>query len=250
MLSFHQDELCLVLPLLFFSLPKTVNESWNALAAPSDKLYCWNPKSTYIKSPPFFEDLVGLFLFFLNKMSSSKSFLACKIYLINQYPHFDYLLHWNLYKPEQITLRRAWGSWVIWLEWACGLSVQGFHMAVQRPLEIKYHGDRDSVTSEGDCPGEQPLGPAVLKPYTHTNKGNLLWNWWSGVCALPVGGGDERMWVEGRTPAVPSIWDLLWMWRKTAICRSIPFVFEGIVPILHLLQGWDMDVLHKFTLPY
>uniref|UniRef100_A0A8C7A6W4 Cytoplasmic aconitate hydratase n=1 Tax=Neovison vison TaxID=452646 RepID=A0A8C7A6W4_NEOVI len=36
---------------------ETVNESWNALAAPSDKLYCWNPKSTYIKSPPFFENL-------------------------------------------------------------------------------------------------------------------------------------------------------------------------------------------------
>nr|XP_054365526.1 cytoplasmic aconitate hydratase [Mirounga angustirostris] len=36
---------------------ETVNERWNALAAPSDKLYCWNPKSTYIKSPPFFENL-------------------------------------------------------------------------------------------------------------------------------------------------------------------------------------------------
>ncbi|KAF6122883.1 aconitase 1 [Phyllostomus discolor] len=36
---------------------ETVNESWNALAAPSDKLYYWNPKSTYIKSPPFFEKL-------------------------------------------------------------------------------------------------------------------------------------------------------------------------------------------------
>ncbi|EHB15965.1 Cytoplasmic aconitate hydratase [Heterocephalus glaber] len=36
---------------------ETVNESWNALAAPSDKLYLWNPKSTYIKSPPFFENL-------------------------------------------------------------------------------------------------------------------------------------------------------------------------------------------------
>lgn len=36
---------------------ETVNESWNALAAPSDKLYYWNPKSTYIKSPPFFENL-------------------------------------------------------------------------------------------------------------------------------------------------------------------------------------------------
>ncbi|KAM6183143.1 cytoplasmic aconitate hydratase [Erethizon dorsatum] len=36
---------------------ETVNESWNALEAPSDKLYLWNPKSTYIKSPPFFENL-------------------------------------------------------------------------------------------------------------------------------------------------------------------------------------------------
>ncbi|XP_061324725.1 cytoplasmic aconitate hydratase [Pezoporus flaviventris] len=36
---------------------ETVNESWNALEAPSDKLYTWNPKSTYIKSPPFFDGL-------------------------------------------------------------------------------------------------------------------------------------------------------------------------------------------------
>ncbi|XP_029770205.1 cytoplasmic aconitate hydratase [Terrapene carolina triunguis] len=36
---------------------ETVNESWNALDAPSDTLYTWNPKSTYIKSPPFFENL-------------------------------------------------------------------------------------------------------------------------------------------------------------------------------------------------
>lgn len=36
---------------------ETVNERWNALEAPSDTLYSWNPKSTYIKSPPFFEDL-------------------------------------------------------------------------------------------------------------------------------------------------------------------------------------------------
>uniref|UniRef100_A0A8D2JMP9 Cytoplasmic aconitate hydratase n=1 Tax=Sciurus vulgaris TaxID=55149 RepID=A0A8D2JMP9_SCIVU len=36
---------------------ETVNESWNALGAPSDKLYFWNTKSTYIKSPPFFENL-------------------------------------------------------------------------------------------------------------------------------------------------------------------------------------------------
>ncbi|NXS11232.1 ACOC hydratase, partial [Neodrepanis coruscans] len=37
---------------------ETVNKSWNALDAPSDKLYTWNPKSTYIKSPPFFDGLV------------------------------------------------------------------------------------------------------------------------------------------------------------------------------------------------
>ncbi|NXY46702.1 ACOC hydratase, partial [Ceuthmochares aereus] len=36
---------------------ETVNKSWNALDAPSDKLYTWNPKSTYIKSPPFFDGL-------------------------------------------------------------------------------------------------------------------------------------------------------------------------------------------------
>lgn len=36
---------------------ETVNKSWNALAAPSETLYTWNPKSTYIKSPPFFESL-------------------------------------------------------------------------------------------------------------------------------------------------------------------------------------------------
>lgn len=34
-----------------------VNERWNSLAAPSDKLYTWDPKSTYIKSPPFFDGL-------------------------------------------------------------------------------------------------------------------------------------------------------------------------------------------------
>lgn len=38
---------------------QTVNEAWNALDAPSDKLYTWNPKSTYIKSPPFFDGLVS-----------------------------------------------------------------------------------------------------------------------------------------------------------------------------------------------
>uniref|UniRef100_A0A8C3UH69 Cytoplasmic aconitate hydratase n=1 Tax=Catharus ustulatus TaxID=91951 RepID=A0A8C3UH69_CATUS len=37
---------------------ETVNKAWNALDAPTDKLYTWNPKSTYIKSPPFFDGLV------------------------------------------------------------------------------------------------------------------------------------------------------------------------------------------------
>lgn len=36
-----------------------VNESWNSLVAPSDMLYSWDPKSTYIKSPPFFDSLVN-----------------------------------------------------------------------------------------------------------------------------------------------------------------------------------------------
>ncbi|XP_019372571.1 PREDICTED: cytoplasmic aconitate hydratase [Gavialis gangeticus] len=49
-----------VIPGMFKEVYKkieTVNESWNALEAPSEKLYTWNPKSTYIKSPPFFENL-------------------------------------------------------------------------------------------------------------------------------------------------------------------------------------------------
>lgn len=44
--------------MVFVSLQK-VNERWNTLDAPSDKLYTWDPKSTYIKSPPFFEGLVS-----------------------------------------------------------------------------------------------------------------------------------------------------------------------------------------------
>ncbi|XP_068090469.1 cytoplasmic aconitate hydratase [Hyperolius riggenbachi] len=34
-----------------------VNESWNNLKAPTDQLYPWDPNSTYIKSPPFFDSL-------------------------------------------------------------------------------------------------------------------------------------------------------------------------------------------------
>ncbi|XP_075172703.1 cytoplasmic aconitate hydratase isoform X2 [Anomaloglossus baeobatrachus] len=34
-----------------------VNESWNNLKAPTEKLYPWDQNSTYIKSPPFFDEL-------------------------------------------------------------------------------------------------------------------------------------------------------------------------------------------------
>ena len=37
------------------------NEAWNSLDAPEELLYPWDPKSTYIKSPPFFETMVGLY---------------------------------------------------------------------------------------------------------------------------------------------------------------------------------------------
>ncbi|XP_033891402.1 cytoplasmic aconitate hydratase [Acipenser ruthenus] len=53
-----------VIPAMFkevYGKIETINERWNALKAPSDELYTWDPKSTYIKSPPFFESLtVGL----------------------------------------------------------------------------------------------------------------------------------------------------------------------------------------------
>ena len=34
------------------------NESWNKLEAPEGILYPWDAKSTYIKSPPFFDTMV------------------------------------------------------------------------------------------------------------------------------------------------------------------------------------------------
>ncbi|XP_020382452.1 cytoplasmic aconitate hydratase [Rhincodon typus] len=50
-----------VIPAMFREVYKKIekgNECWNSLNAPSDKLYTWNPRSTYIKSPPFFENLI------------------------------------------------------------------------------------------------------------------------------------------------------------------------------------------------
>ncbi|XP_073330604.1 cytoplasmic aconitate hydratase [Pagrus major] len=49
-----------VIPSMFkevYEKIENVNERWNSLVAPSDKLYTWDPKSTYIKSPPFFDGL-------------------------------------------------------------------------------------------------------------------------------------------------------------------------------------------------
>uniref|UniRef100_A0A8D0D7W4 Cytoplasmic aconitate hydratase n=1 Tax=Sander lucioperca TaxID=283035 RepID=A0A8D0D7W4_SANLU len=50
-----------VIPSMFkevYEKIEKVNERWNSLVAPSDKLYTWDPKSTYIKSPPFFDGLL------------------------------------------------------------------------------------------------------------------------------------------------------------------------------------------------
>lgn len=49
-----------VIPAMFkevYEKVENVNERWNSLKAPSDELYTWDPKSTYIKSPPFFDNL-------------------------------------------------------------------------------------------------------------------------------------------------------------------------------------------------
>nr|XP_019955633.1 PREDICTED: cytoplasmic aconitate hydratase [Paralichthys olivaceus] len=49
-----------VIPSMFkeiYAKIEKVNERWNSLVAPSDKLYTWDPESTYIKSPPFFDGL-------------------------------------------------------------------------------------------------------------------------------------------------------------------------------------------------
>ncbi|XP_067256094.1 cytoplasmic aconitate hydratase [Chanodichthys erythropterus] len=56
----HAVERQFVIPAMFkevYEKVEKVNERWNALKAPSDKLYTWNPSSTYIKSPPFFDGL-------------------------------------------------------------------------------------------------------------------------------------------------------------------------------------------------
>ncbi|XP_074661096.1 cytoplasmic aconitate hydratase-like isoform X2 [Tubulanus polymorphus] len=49
-----------VIPAMFkevYQKIKEGNERWNSLDAPDSMLYPWDPKSTYIKSPPFFEGM-------------------------------------------------------------------------------------------------------------------------------------------------------------------------------------------------
>ncbi|XP_075896698.1 cytoplasmic aconitate hydratase [Nelusetta ayraudi] len=51
-----------VIPSMFkevYEKIEKVNERWNSLEAPSEKLYTWDPNSTYIKSPPFFDGLTS-----------------------------------------------------------------------------------------------------------------------------------------------------------------------------------------------
>lgn len=41
-----------------YSKVKFGNPAWNSLEASDSLLYPWDEKSTYIKSPPFFENMV------------------------------------------------------------------------------------------------------------------------------------------------------------------------------------------------
>lgn len=45
-----------IILLIFF---QNGNSNWNSLDAPDTLLYPWDEKSTYIKSPPFFNDMVS-----------------------------------------------------------------------------------------------------------------------------------------------------------------------------------------------
>lgn len=56
----QQVERQYVVPAMFKDVYSKISEgnaSWNELVAPDSLLYPWDPKSTYIKSPPFFEDM-------------------------------------------------------------------------------------------------------------------------------------------------------------------------------------------------
>ncbi|XP_051918344.1 cytoplasmic aconitate hydratase [Hippocampus zosterae] len=56
----QREERKFVIPSMFrevYEKIEKVNERWNSLVAPSEKLYPWDATSTYIKSPPFFDGL-------------------------------------------------------------------------------------------------------------------------------------------------------------------------------------------------
>ena len=53
-----------MIPAMFnevYSKVKFGNPSWNSLEASDSMLYPWDEKSTYIKSPPFFDNMVSHF---------------------------------------------------------------------------------------------------------------------------------------------------------------------------------------------
>uniref|UniRef100_H2ZUH5 Aconitase 1 n=1 Tax=Latimeria chalumnae TaxID=7897 RepID=H2ZUH5_LATCH len=62
-----------VIPAMFkevYEKIEKVNECWNCLHATSDKMYSWDPDSTYIKSPPFFKNLITSSWFEVNDYKS------------------------------------------------------------------------------------------------------------------------------------------------------------------------------------
>lgn len=58
-----KDSFVILILLIFF---QNGNSNWNSLDAPDTLLYPWDEKSTYIKSPPFFNDMVSRLTFIFN----------------------------------------------------------------------------------------------------------------------------------------------------------------------------------------
>lgn len=56
----HEVERQYVVPAMYketYSKITLGNDNWNSLPTSKSKLYPWDPKSTYIKSPPFFDNM-------------------------------------------------------------------------------------------------------------------------------------------------------------------------------------------------
>jgi aconitase A len=56
----HDVEQKYVIPAMFrevYAKIETGSQNWAQLKAPEGKLYPWDPSSTYIKNPPFFEGM-------------------------------------------------------------------------------------------------------------------------------------------------------------------------------------------------